>query len=220
MEQQIIQKIAGKRGISPDAVVMEYYEYLLLRELYESPIGGALVFKGGTALRIFYGLPRYSDDLDFEMAEKFGFGEFSGAIKAAAGKFENMKITGLWEKNYTYICEIKAVEAWLKMPFSIKIEVSRRQAAKGRESELKMAASEDFGIQVFGRVLTLDSLYEDKKAAIAGRDEPKDYFDLWYICQLKKAPFEPGKKPDKKRYRQVLGKYLPRQYLKALDEIL
>jgi predicted nucleotidyltransferase component of viral defense system len=83
-----------------------------------------------------------------------------------------------------------------------------------------MAVSEDFKTPVLGRVYSLDALYKDKIAALSGRDEPRDYFDLWYICQLKKIPFEPGKKPDKKRYRQVLGRYLPRKYLKALDEIL
>jgi len=220
MEQRIIEEAAKNRGISPDAVIREYYEYLLLKELYESPVGDKIVFKGGTAMRIFYGLPRYSDDLDFTMEQKFTFETFSKAVNAAVKKFDNMKISGLWDKNYTYICEIKVTESWMKMPFSIKVEISKREAGEKRQAELKMAVSEDFKTQVFGKVYSLDSLYLDKKDALSGRDEPKDYFDLWYICQLKKIPFEPGKKPDKKRYRQVLGRYLPRKYLKALDEIL
>lgn len=220
MEQIIIEEAAKNRGISPDAVIREYYEYLLLRELYESPAGDKIVFKGGTALRVFYGLPRYSDDLDFDMEEKFTFETFGKAVKSAVKKFENMKISDLWDKNYTYICEMKVTETWMKLPFSIKIEISKRKAGSNRQAELKMAVSEDFKTQVFGKVYSLDSLYLDKKAALSGRDEPKDYFDLWYICQLKKIPFEPGKKPDKKRYRQVLSMYLPKKYKKILDEIL
>jgi len=220
MEQQIIEKTAKNRGISPDAVVREYYEYLLLKELYESPVGGSIVFKGGTALRMFYGLPRYSDDLDFTMDKPFSFGAFSKAVKQCVKKFGNMSISDLWEKRKTFLCEISVTEAWMKMPFSVKIEVSRRAPGAKRDFGLKLAVSEDFKTEVFGRVYSLDALFEDKKAALSGRDEPKDYFDLWYICQLKKIPFEPGKKPDKKRYRQVLGKYVPRRYLKILDEIL
>lgn len=220
MEQQIITETAKNRGISPDAVIREYYEYLLLKELYESPVGDRIVFKGGTALRLFYGLPRYSDDLDFTMERVFSFETFSKAVKTAVKKFGNMRISDLWDKKYTYICEIKVVEDWLKLPFSIKVEISKRKNRETWQSELKMAVSEDFKTSVFGRVYSLDALYKDKLAALSGRDEPKDYFDLWYICQLKKIPFAPGKKPDKKRYRQVLGRYVPRKYMKTLDEIL
>jgi len=220
MEQQIIEKTALKKGISPDAVIREYYEYLLLSGLFESEIGDNIVFKGGTALRVFYGLPRYSDDLDFDITGKKNFKSFSRAVRSAAGRYENMQISDLWEKKNTFQCEIKIEETWMKQKFSVKIEASKRTGMNGRKSELKMAVSDDFGTQVFGRVMTLESLYEEKSRALSGRDEPKDYFDMWYICQLLKKPFNPGKKPDKKRYRQVLGKYLPRKYVKVLDEIL
>jgi len=52
------------------------------------------------------------------------------------------------------------------------------------------------------------------------RKEPKDYFDVWYLCQLLNKKFEPCIDVDKKRYRQVLGKYLPVKYGKVLEEIL
>lgn len=220
MEQRIITEAAMRRGISPGAVIREYYEYLLLKELYESSVGDRIIFKGGTALRMFYGLPRYSDDLDFTMGRVFSFETFSKAVKTAVEKFENMGISDLWDKKYTYICEIRITESWLKLPFSIKIEISKRKDTGKRQAGLKMAVSEDFKTSVFGKVYSLDALYLDKTAALSGRDEPKDYFDLWYICQLKKIPFDPEKTPDKKRYRQVLGRYLPRKYLKVLDEIL
>ncbi len=220
MEQQIITETAKNRGISRDAVIREYYEFVLLKLLFESPIGNSIAFKGGTALRIFYALPRYSDDLDFTMVRKFDFDKFSLAMTGIVSGFGNMKITDVWNKQFTYICEIRITENWMKMPFSIKIEVSKRKDKPARKTELKLAVSSDFGINVLGNVYDINSLYLDKKAAIAGRDEPKDFFDLWYICSLLKVPFEPGKIPDKKRYRQVLFKYVPLAYKKVLEQIL
>jgi predicted nucleotidyltransferase component of viral defense system len=220
MEQRIIEEISFKRKISIDAVIREYYEYMFLRDFFESPAGGSVAFKGGTALRVFYGLPRYSDNLDFTVIKKLDFSLFSEAVKTLSAKYTNTRITDLWDKKNTSLCEIKITEDWLKMPFSIKFEISKRDIPAGRGIELKMAQSQDFGIQVLGNVFTLEAIYADKLLALKGRDEPKDYFDLWYICQLKKIPFNPGKKPDAKRYRQVLGRYLPASYMKILDQIL
>jgi predicted nucleotidyltransferase component of viral defense system len=220
MEQQIIEQAALKRGISIDAVIREYYEYLALRELYESGIGDKIVFKGGTALRIFYGCPRHSDGLDFSMSKEFGFEAFGRAVKAVQKKIPDMEIADLWNKRSTYICEYRIKEEWQAMAFSLKIEISKREKINRDKTELKLAAAEDFGIQVFGSVMKPEEIYNDKIRALAGRDEPKDYFDLWFLSQLLKRPFKPGKKADKKRYRQVLGKYLPVKYYKILEEIL
>jgi hypothetical protein len=47
----------------------EFLQHLLLRQLFERDILERLVFHGGTALRILHDLPRFSEDLDFHLAE-------------------------------------------------------------------------------------------------------------------------------------------------------
>jgi len=158
LEQLIITETAKNRGISPDAVIREYYEYVLLKELFDSGIGNNIAFKGGTALRIFYGLPRYSDDLDFTIIKKFSFKKFSDSVKEIISEFDNMEITDLWDKKFTYICEIRITESWMKMPFSIKLEISKRKDRDSRKTILKLAVSEDFGINVLGNVYDINSL--------------------------------------------------------------
>ncbi len=40
----------------------------ILREIYQHPVlQSQLAFKGGTCLYLFYGLPRFSTDLDFSL---------------------------------------------------------------------------------------------------------------------------------------------------------
>ena len=38
----------------------------VVQALSKSEAGSHIVFKGGTALKLFYGLPRYSDDIDYD----------------------------------------------------------------------------------------------------------------------------------------------------------
>ena len=46
-------------------VLREYVQHLFLSSLYRFPGSERLLFKGGTALRIIWQSPRFSEDLDF-----------------------------------------------------------------------------------------------------------------------------------------------------------
>lgn len=48
-------------------IIREYFQHVFLSELYKLPNSDRLLFKGGTALRIVYGSPRFSEDLDFSL---------------------------------------------------------------------------------------------------------------------------------------------------------
>jgi len=47
-------------------ILREYLQYKILEIIYTSPYAGKTVFMGGTALHIAHGLPRFSEDLDFD----------------------------------------------------------------------------------------------------------------------------------------------------------
>jgi len=63
-------------GVFPN-IVREYFQHVFLGELYKLPNAEKLLFKGGTALRIVYGSPRFSEDLDFSL-----FGVAQNEIKS------------------------------------------------------------------------------------------------------------------------------------------
>lgn len=48
-------------------ILREYLQHLILRQMFEQKILHNLVFHGGTALRIIYGINRFSEDLDFHL---------------------------------------------------------------------------------------------------------------------------------------------------------
>ncbi len=47
-------------------MLREYLQYKTLQYIYESTFGSDLVFMGGTAIHIFFGCERFSEDLDFD----------------------------------------------------------------------------------------------------------------------------------------------------------
>ena len=67
MDQQLAEKLSRELRISPEQIAREEYELLILDKWMASRLGNALVLKGGTALRLAYGSPRFSDDLDFSL---------------------------------------------------------------------------------------------------------------------------------------------------------
>lgn len=212
MERDIAEDFSKKLKIDSTQIVREFWETIILKGLFDSLEGRTLIFKGGTALRLIYRSPRFSEDLDFSLTEDRLKDKFRQLIKKIVSPYPELSITDLEEKHYTYLGEIKVIEGYLPSPFRIKIEISKRRE-RGYKSELSLISSPVSTIQCLGRVSTLEQLYKDKLSCLSDRAKPKDVFDLWYICQkLKKLyPSETVSIPKRELIRD-LRKYLPKDF--------
>ena len=220
MEQTLAEQKASQLKIDTTQVVREYWELILLKGLFESPFGRFLIFKGGTALRLTYGSPRFSEDLDFSLTKDVLKNKFSSLIEKIISPFSNLARTDLQDKFYTYLAEVKVTEDYLPFPFRVKVEISKRET-KGYAWELKLLTSPVTVVQVLGQVGTLEQLYQDKLSCLKGRAKPKDLFDLWYVSEKLGLPFAPPKVSLKKRdLTRELRKYLPRDYWPAIEGLL
>lgn len=221
MEQTIAESLSKKLKIDVTQVVREFWETIILKELFGAPEGRFLIFKGGTTLRLVYGSPRFSEDLDFSLIEDKVKGKFRPLVKKIISSYSELSITDLEEKYYTYLCEIKIREDFLPLPFRIKIEISKRRE-KGYKSELSLISSPASTVECLGRVSTLEQLYKDKIACVKERAKPKDVFDLWYICRKLKRPYPPETisiSISKKELVRELRKYLPKDFWPAIDNL-
>jgi len=220
MEQRLAERVALELKIDVTQVAREYWEVVLLNRLFESPGSGDLVFKGGTALRLAYGSPRFSEDLDFSLLEDNLGGTFKELGSELARPFAIADITDLAAKRWTYLCEIRFTEDYLPQPFRIKLEISRRPAP-GYRNELRLITSPTSPIQALCRLATLEQLLQDKQVCIKDRAVPKDIFDLWFISQKMGIQYRP---PDTKitprELRRELAKYLPSSYQRVIEELL
>ena len=164
MEQILAERLAADLRIDVTQVVREFWEVLFLKELMESPHGKNLVFKGGTALRLAYGSPRFSEDLDFAMLKDSLKGEVEGLAAAMVEKYTEASLTDVAEKRWTYLWEIKVKEGYLARPFRIKIEISRR-ATKDYNYRLRLLTSPTTPLQVLGNVARLSNCTGTKRTA-------------------------------------------------------
>ena len=219
MERVIAENQAKRLKIDIIQIVREFWETVILKGLFDSPDGKSLIFKGGTALRLVYGSPRFSEDLDFSLTTDRLQGKFTLLIKKIVSPFPELVITDLEEKYYTYLGEIKITQDYLPSPFRIKVEISKRRE-RGYKFDLAMISSPVSTVQCLCRVATLEQLYKDKLACLKDRAKSKDVFDMWYICQKLRRSYEPQdiSIPAKELVRD-LRKYLPKDFWPVIDKL-
>lgn len=223
MDKPAAESLAKKIQISKDYVVREEYEMLLLKEIFESEFGSSLMFKGGTALRLAYGSPRFSEDLDFNLISKIDKEKFIKFIKGVGKKYPGIMEVEVNEKHYTVFALIKIKVEYLDRTFSIKIEISKRieEWIKEKDYSDKVIKSEVSPLTVLARVASLDVILREKKDALKNRKVARDVFDYWFINQLLgkeiKVDFSGY---DKEQVISELHKLLARPYWRVIDSWL
>lgn len=221
MDQSTAEFLSRKLGIAIEQVVREELELAVLKPLCESRIGDSLVFKGGTALRLAYGSPRFSDDLDFSVLGSLSEKNFKKASLAAARNVPEGVLVEALAKHHTLFALFQFRIPYIGRPFSMKIEISIRKESwkQGRDYELKLLSSEVTNMTVLAQVATLERMARDKQKALGTRRQPRDIYDLWFISQKLGRDFEPhttGIPPSV--LRSELRKYLPRSHWRLVDK--
>jgi predicted nucleotidyltransferase component of viral defense system len=142
----------------------------VVQTLAKSEAGSHMAFKGGTALRLFYDLPRYSEDIDYDFLGKISPQEMMAILKSLVEK-KKWEITDDAVKYNTILLELRF--AGPERNFRIKIEISTR------EKVIKTSLKSLRGVPV----LTLEPsfLMTEKLITFLERKAGRDIFDAWYI---------------------------------------
>lgn len=220
MDKDLAVSLSQEARMDIDQIIREWWETVILRDLFASAIGDNLLFKGGTALRLAYGSPRFSEDLDFSMIKKFPFANFKDAILSIEKKYVELKIRDVADKFYTYVAQYRIKEAWRPIAISVKIEVSKRQIDNPDSYSLITIGSQISNLEALGNVMKIENIYQEKLRALQTRVEPRDLFDLWYLGGVLKKQFRPkAEKFEKRILKRDLRKYLPSNYWKVIDTL-
>jgi len=221
MDKEFALKLAPQIGIDVQQVVREEAELIFLKSLFESKISDALVFKGGTALRLIYNSPRFSEDLDFSLTAPVTARDFKSLITKTVRLDSRFSLNDLATKYYTHLAEVRIKEPWQNLAFSLKIEISKRPV-KLKQSDLTnlLARSPATNLMVMTRVLTIEKILADKLRILSERKMPRDIFDAWFASQ------KTGKQFMKKNFgypkgkiRQELRKFLPHNFYPVIEEL-
>ena len=144
----------------------------VVQALAKSRAGSQIIFKGGTALKLFYELPRYSEDIDYDSLPGVPSQKLMDIIKNLCKK-RRWEITDEALKYYTLLFELRF--AGPERNFRVKIEISTR------EKELRTAIMPLRGVPV----LTLEPsfLMTEKLLTFLERQDGRDIFDAWFILK-------------------------------------
>lgn len=172
----------------------------VLRAIYTDPdLRTVLGFKGGTAAMLFYELPRFSVDLDFDLLDP---GKKEIVFKKVKTLLEKLGILSqAWEKQYTlfYLLHYQKGER------ALKIEVSKRSARGNFEPKNFL------GISML--VMKQEDMVAGKLSALLTRKEfaSRDMFDLWFFLKNnwqinERVVQEKIDLPLEKAFKKVLGR--------------
>lgn len=221
MNKELAEILEKRLGISQEQVVREEYEMIILKTLFESEMGKSFVFRGGTALRLAYGSPRFSEDLDFSVVENFDQKKLKTLLKKIANQNESLQLKEALQKKYTYFGLFKVQEDFLKQAFSIKFEVSVRpvKMQKDRDYQLLVLSSQATNLTALAQVASLEWVEKEKKTIKPPR--VRDIFDLWFIAQKRgeRAKMDFGEW-EAKVVRRELHKLLPEDERRLLEQWL
>ena len=220
MDQRLAESLSQQLKIALEYVVREEYELLILQKLLDTALGSAVVFKGGTALRLAYGSPRFSDDLDFSILAPISAETFSRIAEMVAQVSPQVTLVEALSKRFTLFALYKVREPYLPYAFSVKLEISTRAETWEREQDfaLRLLTSPVTPVSVLAQVATLERMWADKQAALAARRQPRDLYDLWLIAQKLRRPFTPDVSGfDPQVIRRELHKYLPRNHWQVVE---
>jgi predicted nucleotidyltransferase component of viral defense system len=162
-------------------VAREYVQHVLLSSLFSAVPEAKLAFKGGTALRILRQSPRFSEDLDFTgWAKGFHVGEWlKTAVREAsrAGLELRLVESGPTSGGWLALTETR-VHEW---PIKIEWNISLRDL-KRIKTETVLATSPlwpAYSVQA----LPVEDMTGEKIEALFRRQEPRDYFDLYFLLR-------------------------------------
>lgn len=219
MDRFLAEALSHKIKIAPLNIVRENIEVSILFTLSESSIAGRLIFYGGTALRLAYGSVRFSEDLDFLMIKKVSKEELELLLKEFQKKVLNVEIKEVFEKRNTLFALINISNEILKHPINVKIEICKKK--NDVDAEYIPLVSECSHLRPIVYTATINSLKKLKIETIKHRDDPKDWFDLWYIYKyLKEEVVYPKKIPfNKREFERELKRFLPQNYWNLINQV-
>lgn len=222
MNETQLNEYIKNLGISRDQILREEAEMEILSELANDKLGAKLIFYGGTALRLAYNSPRFSEDIDLLRLKPVNFTEFKKFIKKVIAARDDWRLKDIKDKRQTMFALIKIKDRKLKHTFSIKIEAHKPARKIKLKTELSLLKSPLSVAEPLLLVPTPEELKKLKINALSGRKKSRDIFDLWYLAQVLRKKFDLPKKMPAYSEREFLNElrvFLPKKYYPVIKQL-
>lgn len=182
--QEQTQNLAKEYQIDEFTIVREYLQLVFLSYLYQDKLGEKIYFKGGTAIRLLFDSPRFSEDLNFStLLRKPQIEQTIQKLEKAMQKeFPELQILPLYSGKTGIRYRIKYQPIDSKYPFTIRLDFT---IVKKIEQITISPLVTKFPITIFPLVSHLSGMeiLAEKFLALATRDKGRDIFDIWYLLE-------------------------------------
>jgi predicted nucleotidyltransferase component of viral defense system len=215
IDKETLQKIAKLHNLRPWQQEKHYVQSIMLVALSEHP----LLFKGGTYLWLFHGLPRFSEDLGFTCAEEVPQ-DLPGRVSESLRLF-GMENTARREKAMpqSFAFRISA-----KGPLNtggidichVYVEISRRETPMLPPEPFPFAQPQYSLPSKLVSGMALGEVAAEKVRAIMTRDKARDLYDLAYLIENKGVRFSEGMANAKLSHYGL--KYTKKAFLEKMGE--
>lgn len=183
--------------IKKRAILREYLQVIMLNSIYKHSLGKSMFFSGGTAMRFFYNMPRFSEDLDFDTPE-LNFDDFRAKlewIKKGLSKEGLTTEISSQKRGNLYIAEFyfQGLMRLYKITdtrgpdLMIKIEVYKPSWDIRSESSVLSLYGYNFSSVLLARAC----LFSEKLFALLNRGRGRDVYDTLFMLK-KKFNFDAG----------------------------
>ncbi|KKR87642.1 MAG: hypothetical protein UU32_C0004G0007 [Candidatus Woesebacteria bacterium GW2011_GWB1_41_10] len=174
--------IQNKFQTTPENMYREYSQHLFLSYLYRTRGSENVFFKGGTAYRIAFKSPRFSEDLDFS-ASQIDFGQTEKMILSVLKDLSDSGINctveeskpttgGYLAKMFVEIIGKKAL---------ISIQISSREKGQNTYEAVDIINEYIPTYQVL--LLPKRIMIGEKIQAALTRSKPRDFYDIYFLLK-------------------------------------
>ncbi len=199
-------------------IIREYLQLIFLSFLYQEKNANKFYFKGGTALRLLYASPRFSEDLDFSTkADSLEIDELLKKVELRMkSEFKGIEIVKIWQGKDGIRYRIHFSGLDLKFPLNLRLDFHQTKVIGDFQiSTLKT----NFPVLVFPQIshLSIDAILEEKIKALETRNKGRDIFDIWFLLmkgvnhrEFSKIAIDNLKKFPEKKIESDLAVFLPK----------
>lgn len=158
----------------------EYLQIFFLNKLYKQKGSSKIFFKGGTAIHLLFGAPRFSEDLDFtvELPEN----KFISFINSVFNEFSQEEDVAFKERKTLAGKRFLLTAKPTVFPYATftNLDFSFREKVMQPEKSI-LDTTYPVVFTSFVYHLSLNEICAEKIRAILTRQKGRDFFDLWFL---------------------------------------
>lgn len=178
-------------------MIKEHIHYQMLNCIFSHKLSEKICFLGGTALRYFYNIPRFSEDLDFDCLD-LNRNEFNDLTNHVQNYLQKRGYDVVIEDKdrYKNLKSFRRVYVFPQLKYNLGLSAHRDEKlfikieAESQNYKYKhdILHLSGFGVYSPVRVVPLGVIFSTKISAALKRKKDRDFFDIIHLLSIRAKP--------------------------------